>query len=90
MFFSTKINPGWTSTHSQNGPLVYSDERKFGGLREKLKDIFWALVKLGRRKKLHYSYNFILSAEIYFLYFDTVYVVKIGILKSQIKVIYSD
>ena len=54
---------------------------------EKIKAHFLGTSEIGEKEKLHYSYNFILSAEIYFLYFDTVYAVKIGILKSQIKVI---
>ena len=65
--------------------------KKIWRIARKIKGHFLGPNQIGEKeKKLHYSYNFILSAEIYFLYLETVYVVKIGILKSQIKVICSD
>ena len=94
MFFSTKINPGGASIHkinklaSHNGPLVSLVIENWR-MERKIKAHFLGPSQIGEKEKLHYSYNFILSAEIYFLYFDTVYAVKIGILKSQIKVIHS-
>ena len=78
------MKKGAHQSHLGRQKIVYSGERN---LERKIKAHFLGPSQIGGKEKLHNSYNFTLSAELYFLYFDTVYVVKIGILKSQIKVI---